>query len=237
MVRRQGVRHRSTDLNEAGGVESRRLAFELWFSGPVQKTLITLTALLLLTACSTEPAEEPADTTGPTLTTSTTAPPPTTLTPPSSTTTVAPTTTTTAPTTTTTKDPRAPEGSGCTPGSEVLPDGEWYGAVRAFDSQTISFDLTCLFTGEAAVAASAEDGEESPPPNDYYVRNENDEVRVLMVDADTPVTWYTSGDPNDEVTGTYAEWTAFLATQEFQLGVWVTIESGSVTEIAEWWVP
>ncbi|HUG08657.1 MAG TPA: hypothetical protein VMP13_07165, partial [Acidimicrobiia bacterium] len=85
--------------------------------------------------------------------------------------------------------------------------------------------------------AAAEDEEESPPPNDYYVRNESEEVRILAVPADTPVTWYTSGDPNDEVAGKYAEWIEFLATQESYLGVWVTVEGGAVTEIAEWWVP
>lgn len=149
------------------------------------------------------------------------------------------TTTTTAPasTTTTDGDPLAPEASGCTPETAVLPDGEWYGGVRSFDEQGITFDLACLFLGDAATEASAEDEEESPPPNNYYVRNESDEVRVLVVSPDTPVTWYTSGDPNDEVTGTYTEWTEFLSTQESYLGIWVTIESGAVTEIAEWWVP
>ena len=132
---------------------------------------------------------------------------------------------------------RPSERSGCSPGTEALPDGEWYGGVRAFDDRTISFDLACLFTGEAAIAAAAEDGEESPPPNDYYVRNENDEVRVLVVEEETPVTRYTSGDPSDVEMGTYPEWIEWLATQESYLGIWVTIEGGAVTEIAEWWVP
>lgn len=155
------------------------------------------------------------------------------------TTTTEATTTSTTPSTSTTTagDPLAPEGSGCTPGTDILPDGEWYGGVRGFDEQGFSFDLACLYVGDAAAAAAAEDGEESPPPNDYYVRNESDRARMLTVDSDTPVTWYTSGDPNDEITGTYAEWIEFLATQESYLGIWVTVESGAVTEIAEWWVP
>jgi hypothetical protein len=187
-----------------------------------------LAATLLLVSCSGETVEE----------TTTTQLAATTTTTEATTTTTAPTTTTTSPPApTTTVDPLAPEGSGCTPGTAVLPDGEWYGGVRAFDDQGISFDLACLFTGNAAIEAAAEDGEESPPPNDYYVRNESDEVRVLAVAPDTPVTWYTSGDPNSDVTGTYAEWTEFLATQESYLGIWVTVESGAVVEIAEWWVP
>jgi hypothetical protein len=149
------------------------------------------------------------------------------------------TTTTTAPPTTTTTegDPLAPEASGCTPGTDILPDGEWYGGVRAFDEQGISFDLACLFFGAAAEAAAAEDGEESPPPNNYYIRNDNEDVRMLTVPPDTPVAWYTSGDPNDEENGTFTGWIEWLSTQESYYGIFVTVEDGNVTEIAEWWTP
>jgi hypothetical protein len=109
--------------------------------------------------------------------------------------------------------------------------------VDAFDATGISFDLACWFTGEAAEVAADEDGEESPPPNDYYVRNENDEVRLLAVAGDTPVTWYPSGDPNDIVEGTFADWIEYLEGVEFRLGIWVTISGGQVTEIVEQWVP
>lgn len=202
----------------------------------MRRAVVLLIVCTLLAACSGDGA---GDTTTTSEVTSTTAPAVTSTTTPATSTTAGPepTTTTAIPTTTTTADPLAPEGSGCTPGTEVLPDGHWYGEVGAFDEQTISFDLACLFIGDAATAAAAEDGEESPPPNDYYVRNENEQVRVLTIDPETPVTWYTSGDPNDEETGTYPEWLEWLAAQEFYLGIWVTIESGTVTEIAERWVP
>ncbi len=75
------------------------------------------------------------------------------------------------------------------------------------------------------------------PRHPTTTRNETDQLRMPTVDPDTPVTWYASGDPNDEITGTYAEWIDFLATQESYLGIWVTVESGTVTEIAERWVP
>ena len=199
----------------------------------MRRVTVLLAATAMVVSCSGDGAGETTTTAAdPQTTTSTSEPTTTTTTPPETT-----TTTTPASTTTTDGDPLAPEGSGCTPESAVLPDGEWYGGVRSFDEQGITFDLACLFLGDAATEASAEDEEESPPPNNYYVRNESDEVRVLVVSPDTPVTWYTSGDPNDEVTGTYTEWTEFLSTQESYLGIWVTIESGAVTEIAEWWVP
>jgi len=189
------------------------------------------TIVVLLAACSgdggdatTITSEAPASTT--------------TSQPGTTSTTALPTTTTTAPSTSTTEpDPLAPEGSGCTPGTTELPDGEWYGQVDAFDATGISFDLACWFTGEAAEVAAADDGEESPPPNDYYVRNENDEVRLLTVAVDTPVTWQPSGDPNEVVEGTFADWTEYLEGVEFRLGIWVTVTGGQVTEIVEQWVP
>ena len=44
-----------------------------------------------------------------------------------------------------------------------------------------------LLTGEAAVSAAREDSGEVPPPNDYWVRNENDLLRTLPVSTDARV--------------------------------------------------
>jgi hypothetical protein len=163
----------------------------------------------------------------------------TTTTAPTTTTTFVATTTTTVPATTTTTfdSNQLADGSGCTPGTEELPDGVWYGYADSYDADGIEFDLACWFSGEGAEIAAAEDGEESPPPNDYYVRNQNPMLRGLAVASDTPVRWYLSGDPNEYVDGTYTGWIAFLETIPFQLGIWVTIEDGAVTDIEEMWVP
>jgi hypothetical protein len=196
----------------------------------MRRLLLAVTILGLLAACSGDGGDATTTSEAPgTTTTSEQA---------TTTTTLLPTTTTIPPSTSSTEaDPLAPEGSGCTPETAELPDGEWYGQVDDFDATGISFDLACWFTGEAADVAADEDGEESPPPNDYYVRNENDEVRLLTVTVDTPVTWYPSGDPNDVVDGTFADWTEYLESQEFRLGIWVTVLGGQVTEIVEQWVP
>ena len=196
------------------------------------RRLIALLATgALLTACSPTSAES-------TTTTTTTEPTTTTSLPVTTTTTTTPTTPTTVVVTTTTIDTNTlADGSGCTPGTDDLPDGVWYGYVDTHSEDGIAFDLACWFSGDAAVIASAEDGEESPPPNDYYVRNENPALRDLEVAADTPVRWYLSGDPNEYVDGTFAEWRVFLDTVPFWLGIWVTIDDGSVTGIEEMWVP
>jgi hypothetical protein len=129
------------------------------------------------------------------------------------------------------------EGSGCTPGGGPLPDGEWYGLVVSRGDDSLEFDLACWFTGDGAVLASAEDGEESPPPNDYYVRNANPETRDVPVASDVEVVFYPDGDPTNEDTVSYDEWVALVAQRGYELGVWLEVEEGLITEIREQWVP
>jgi hypothetical protein len=166
-------------------------------------------------------------------TTTSTAPP----------TTVGPTTTTATTTTaaaTTTIDTNSlASGSGCTPGTEDLPDGEWFGYVDSAADDEIEFDLACWFSGDAAILATAEDGKESPPPNDYYVRNVNPQLRSITIAADAQVAWLPNPGGPDLETISYAEWLGGrdLRGVEFQPGVWLTIEDGEVTEMTEQYVP
>lgn len=186
-----------------------------------------------------------AETTTTTEPTTTTTTEPTTTTPPLETTTTEATTTTTVATTattettTTTVDTNAlAEGSGCTPGTpDTLPDGRWFGFVADGGADAILFDLACWFVGDAAVLAAAEDSEESPPPNDYYIRNANPDLRALPVVPDTMVTWYPSeGDPTSEDVVPFEDWLV-ARSGEYPLGVWVTTEDGRIVAIDEQWVP
>ena len=132
----------------------------------------------------------------------------------------------------------AASGSGCNPGDgATLPEGEWFGFVQSISASGIEFDLACWFTGDAATQAAAEDGEESPPPNDYYVRNVNPETREVPVAGGAEVVFYPDGDPNNEETLAYADWAARVDERGYELGVWLEVEEGSITEIREQWVP
>ena len=152
------------------------------------------------------------------------------------TTTMPPTTVTTEATTTTSQGELA-GGSGCTPGEGPLPDGEWFGLVTARRNSSLDFDLACWFTGDAAVQASAEDGEESPPPNDYYVRNDNPATREVVLGDNVQVAFFPDGDPNNETQIDYDDWKGMVAARGYELGVWLTIEDGAISEIHEVWVP
>lgn len=149
------------------------------------------------------------------------------------------TTTVMAVTTTTIRAPGdTASGSGCTPGTDTLPDGIWYGLVTVAGERALDFDLACWFDGDAAIAAAAEDGEESPPPNDYYTRNASHRIRSVPVPSDIPVKWYPMiGDPTSETTVTYAEWRTVRDGRELQLAVWLEVDGGTVVSIHEQWVP
>jgi hypothetical protein len=114
-----------------------------------------------------------------------------------------------------------------------------YGEVASLTTDEIEFDLACWFTGDAAIQAAEEDGEESPPPNDYYVRNANPATRLVPVDAAATVVWFPEfGDPNSEATIAYADWVGSLGERgDFTPGIWIETTAGEVTTITEQWVP
>lgn len=128
-------------------------------------------------------------------------------------------------------------GSGCTPGTAVLPDGRWFGYVTDATETSVTFDLACWFSGSAAADAAAEDGEESPPPNDYYIRNQNEMLREVPVASGTFVTWLPTGDPADATTTSYEEWLAERPDRFYLPGVWLEITAGQVVLIDEQYVP
>jgi len=131
-------------------------------------------------------------------------------------------------------------GAGCTPPSaDTLPAGRWFGFIEDVQAEQLSFDLACWFTGAAAETAATEDGEESPPPNDYYVRNDSDRLRIHPVDSATEVEWLPDpGDPGSAEVVTYATWLAERATRTTNPGVWLTVEDDShVIRIEEQYVP
>ncbi|MDH3679954.1 MAG: GerMN domain-containing protein, partial [Acidimicrobiia bacterium] len=130
-------------------------------------------------------------------------------------------------------------GSGCTPtSSDSLPDGLWFGFIEDPQTDQVSFDLACWFTGAAAAAAAAEDGEESPPPNDFHIRNESDRLRTLAVDPSAEVAWLPNpGDPESLEVVTYHAWLAEQPGRPVAPGVWLNVEDGRVISIEEQYVP
>jgi len=128
-------------------------------------------------------------------------------------------------------------GSGCTPGTANLPDGEWFGYVASATADVVEFDLGCWFTGAAAADAASEDGEESPPPNDYYIRNVSSEIRAVPAGEVVAVTQLATPGGPDTMTVTYAEWVSGWNDRVWQPGVWLTVADSVVTAIVEQYQP
>jgi hypothetical protein len=146
-------------------------------------------------------------------------------------------------TTATTAAPTSTAGGPTTSEPVVLADGRHPVFLKSVDPdrKTITFDLIQFYTGDAATRAAAEDNEESPPPNDYYIRNVNPRLRTLTVRADAPITVnvlaaQSTGSATKDVSVTLAKlatWFPNPGTPPF----WITVEQGQVAKIAQQFLP
>lgn len=158
-------------------------------------------ALLLvataLAACSSGAVDETTTTTPPTSVAETTT-----------TTAQADTTTTTVPETTTTTEP-LPEG---------VREFAYVVAVETSDdgNVVVTADYAQFLTGDEAIQAAIEDGfivEGEVVPNDYYIVNENPQLREMALDPDAPIVLnacFVDGECVTQVRVTIAQWVALL---------------------------
>lgn len=128
-------------------------------------------------------------------------------------------------------------GSGCTPGPGALPDGTWFGYVSEPTATELEFDLACWFSGAGAIEATLEDGEESPPPNDYYIRNSSSDTRAIPVSPTVTVRWLPPDDIVNLTEIAYEQWLEVGPERSWQPAVWLEIDNGEVTSIEEQYQP
>jgi hypothetical protein len=105
-------------------------------------------------------------------------------------------------------------------------------------------DYVLWLTGQEAIDAAAAHGDESPPPNDYYVVNDNPKIREFPIQSGIPVTVVTNDDGTSDSEGhtiTLAQWVAALSgpnADAFKATIyWITITDGTVTAIEAQYVP
>ncbi|MCB2223531.1 MAG: hypothetical protein KQH83_05075 [Actinobacteria bacterium] len=186
--------------------------------------------------------------------------PPTTEAPPPPSSTLPPTTATTAaPATTTTAAPppshtyeiddsdffpipepgsNGAHGSGCVVpgGSMTLTDGIWFGFATTHAGGEIGFDLACFFTGQAAIDAATEDGEEA---FDFYIRNNNPTIRQVPLASDARV-FYVDGATINMLETTPAAWptaSSYLPCTGQYCSVWLYVNDGVATGMVEQYLP
>jgi hypothetical protein len=105
--------------------------------------------------------------------------------------------------------------------------------------RTVTFDLIQWFEGDAAAKAAAEDGQESPPPNDYYTRNVNPRLRTLPVasGARITVTRQTAGQGGGNAAGPVPADLATVAATGVGHIFWATVQGGQIQALEEQYVP
>jgi hypothetical protein len=119
----------------------------------------------------------------------------------------------------------------------VLADGRHPVYLKTVDpaGRTVSFDLIQFYQGDQATVEAAKDHQESPPPNDYYIRNINPKLRTLPVRADATITANQIAGSNQDVPVTLAKLATL--TREHSPVFWITVRHDQVLKIGEQWVP
>ena len=108
----------------------------------------------------------------------------------------------------------------------------------------MTFDLAEFLTGDAAAEAAAEHGDESPPPNDYYIVNDNPRLRTLPIATDAELQIIDWTDCCDAlVVGDLRLFSDALVHVD-PAGLyhpsspfWITVEGGAIATIEEQYLP
>jgi hypothetical protein len=141
------------------------------------------------------------------------------------------------------------EPSSETPPVSSLEDGEHFVQAKEVEGsegdQAVVVDLGYLLSGDAANEAAAEDGVETPVPNDYYIVNDNPKLRTVPLSRDATVeyiptstccdlepwdlqTWVdvVNGDVQSDMMGemSYTWW-------------WITVEDGEIVAVEQQYFP
>jgi hypothetical protein len=105
--------------------------------------------------------------------------------------------------------------------------------------RTVTFDLIQWFEGDAAAKAAAEDGQESPPPNDYYTRNVNPRLRTLPVTSGARITLtrQTAGQGGGNAAEPVPADLATVAASGVGHTFWATVQGGQIQALEEQYVP
>src|SRR4029450_5371389 len=131
-----------------------------------------------------------------------------------------------------------PTGAGgATSEPVVLADGRPPVLPKAIDAGrgTVTFDLVQYFRDEAATREAAKDHQESPPPNDSYMRNVNPRLRTLPVGADAAITANQLARSNENVPVSLGRLASLTRAGS---GVfWLTVRDDQIVQIGEQWSP
>jgi len=110
---------------------------------------------------------------------------------------------------------------------------------------TLKVSSARMLTGSEAATAARAAGEESPPPNDYFISTDDPQIIELTVDPDARVTLSTTrtGTQPEGYEVTVQEWYAMVVGETPDMEVvrdlpyWLTVVEGAATKIEEQYLP
>jgi hypothetical protein len=119
----------------------------------------------------------------------------------------------------------------------VLADGRHPVRLKGIDPAkgSITFDVVQWYFGKDAAREAARDHQESPPPNDYYIRNVNPKLRTLATADDATITVNNLLNSNQSVPVSLPKLASL--TRERSPMFWITVRHNQVLRISEQWVP
>jgi hypothetical protein len=141
--------------------------------------------------------------------------------------------------------PKAPTPTSGSPDGQsvVLGDGRHPVLITTVDpdGHAITVDLIQFYWGDDATREAAKDHQESPPPNDYYIRNINTRLRTLPMTRDAVITTNTltagyTGSATKTVTVPLDRLRIVLLGRNSP-PFWVTVRHGQVVRVAEQYLP
>lgn len=114
-------------------------------------------------------------------------------------------------------------------------------------SYILTVDYALFLTGQEAADAAAAHGDESPPPNDYYIVNDNPRLREFEIDTSrvqqVRLYTYAEGVDTDGYEVDLDQWVDMflgnLMNGQFvrDLPYWITLENGKIVAIEEQYLP
>ncbi|MCB0991125.1 MAG: hypothetical protein KDB16_09120 [Acidimicrobiales bacterium] len=121
-----------------------------------------------------------------------------------------------------------PDGSGCSPASDELPDGIWYVRLVSLEDQTLGIDLMCVYSDEAAFSRPDYGG------GDRLYVNESTKVRFVPL-GENP-SFYFLTDWNLPDSQQYVPLTVVAnAISDGPADGWLLVEGGHATEFWQPW--
>lgn len=118
----------------------------------------------------------------------------------------------------------------------ALADGRWPAFVTGVGDDQVTFDLVEFLTGEDAAAAWKKKNpgsDETGPPNDYYIVNDNTKKRVLPVAGSVVVRVVGGVGPEADTAASLGDLTELIPETLF----WLTVTKGSVTRVEQQYLP